>query len=191
MPKVLSTKLKVDEVDRFMAIAKQQGESKAGLLKRLVVDYLNSRGKGGGAESTGSTIQAASPGKGLPPDKTYNRHGLSYCTSPLLNKPLSSEGLRTGGLVTVNHQRNTGSQTPSSPVTRGQSDIVDNSHRSNSLPSSKDHLPIHQNDSKGRPETNPGSSVNKGWLLFLLLLWLKSQRSAPVRRMSAFTRPTP
>ena len=191
MPKVLSTKLKVDEVDRFMAIARQQGESKAGLLKRLVVDYLNSSGEVGRAESNVSTSQTTPSGKGLPPDKTYNSHGISLCTNHSSCKPLSSEGLRTGGLVTINHQRYTGSQTPSSPVTSGRSGIVDNSHRSNSLPSSKDHLPIHQNDSKGRPETNPRSSVNKGWLLLLLLLWLKSQRSTPVRRMSAFTRPTP
>ena len=36
MLKVLSTKLAIDEVDRFCAAAEQQGLSKAGLLKNLV-----------------------------------------------------------------------------------------------------------------------------------------------------------
>ncbi|MBA7598759.1 hypothetical protein ES703_05781 [subsurface metagenome] len=40
MSKVLSTKLAVDEVDRFSAAAEQQGLSKAGLLKNLVEEYL-------------------------------------------------------------------------------------------------------------------------------------------------------
>ncbi len=40
MLKVLSTKLAVDEVDRFSAAAEQQGLSKAGLLKNLVEEYL-------------------------------------------------------------------------------------------------------------------------------------------------------
>ena len=40
MSKVLSTKLAVDEVDRFRAAAEQQGLSKAGLLKNLVEEYL-------------------------------------------------------------------------------------------------------------------------------------------------------
>jgi len=39
MSKVLSTKLAVDEVDRFSAAAEQQGLSKAGLLKNLLLDY--------------------------------------------------------------------------------------------------------------------------------------------------------
>ena len=53
MAKVLSTKLKVDEVDRFTTMAVQQGESKAGLLKRLVLDYMNSGGKVDREESVG------------------------------------------------------------------------------------------------------------------------------------------
>ena len=40
MSKLLSTKLAVDEVDRFSAAAEQQGLSKAGLLKNLVEEYL-------------------------------------------------------------------------------------------------------------------------------------------------------
>ena len=43
--RVLSTKLKVDEIDHFEAVAKQQGISKAGLLRHLVQDCLSSAGK--------------------------------------------------------------------------------------------------------------------------------------------------
>ena len=55
MAKVLSTKLKVDELDRFTALASRQGESKAGLLKSLVLDYMNKGGKLDGAESIGGS----------------------------------------------------------------------------------------------------------------------------------------
>ena len=41
MQKVLSTKLNVDELDRFTAAAKKLGKSKAGLLRHLVQDYLD------------------------------------------------------------------------------------------------------------------------------------------------------
>ena len=53
MSKVLSTKLKVDEIDQFTAIAEQQGESKAGLLRRLARDCINSGGKVDREESVG------------------------------------------------------------------------------------------------------------------------------------------
>ena len=46
MSKVLSTKLSVGEVDRFNTAAKQQGLSKAGLLKRLVKEYFDDRNEG-------------------------------------------------------------------------------------------------------------------------------------------------
>jgi hypothetical protein len=46
MSKVLSTKLSVGEVDRFNTAAKQQGLSKAGLLKRLVKEYLHGSNEG-------------------------------------------------------------------------------------------------------------------------------------------------
>ncbi len=45
MSKVLSTKLTVDEIERFNTAAKQQGISKAGLLKRLAQEYLNESNK--------------------------------------------------------------------------------------------------------------------------------------------------
>ncbi len=45
MSKVLSTKLTVDEIERFNTVAKQQGLSKAGLLKRLAQEYLDESNK--------------------------------------------------------------------------------------------------------------------------------------------------
>lgn len=46
MPKVLSTKLAVDEVNRFTVAAEQQGLSKSGLLRRLVKEYLRGSNEG-------------------------------------------------------------------------------------------------------------------------------------------------
>ena len=54
MLKVLSTKLTEDEWELFTTIAKQRGESKSGLLKRLAVDYMNDIRKVDGVESTGN-----------------------------------------------------------------------------------------------------------------------------------------
>ena len=45
MQKVLSTKLELEEINRFEEIAQREGESKAGLLKRLALDYLDINGK--------------------------------------------------------------------------------------------------------------------------------------------------
>ena len=181
MPKVLSTKLKVDEVDRFTAIAEQQGESKAGLLRRLVEDYMNSRGTGGGKESTGSTIQTTSSGKSLPSDKTYNRQGLSYHTSPLPNKPLPSEGFRSKDLISIQGQSHTVSPTPA-PVTIGLRDIANEGYRLDLPPPSKESLPVYQNETKGRPEASTKPSTGNGWLLLMipLVLWLKSHTSIVV-----------
>ena len=41
MQKVLSTKLESEEINRFAEMAQREGESKAGLLKRLALDYLD------------------------------------------------------------------------------------------------------------------------------------------------------
>ena len=192
MQKVLSTKLKVDELDRFTAMAKQQGESKAGLLKRLVLDYMNSGGKLDRAESIGRPHPAASSKKDLPLDKTNNSHGLSYCTSPSSCKPLSSEALRSKGLVSIHRQWHTVSPTPA-PVTIGLPGIANEGYRLDSLLSSKESLSVYQNESKGRPEASTRSSTGNGWLLFLILLalWLKSQPSITVDRETAFTTQPP
>ncbi len=48
--KVLSTKFRVDGIDQFAVIAERQGESKAALLKRLVLNHMNNGGKVDGAD---------------------------------------------------------------------------------------------------------------------------------------------
>lgn len=45
MLKVLSTKLDLEEMDRFGEMAERQGESKSSLLRCLVLDHLDSGGK--------------------------------------------------------------------------------------------------------------------------------------------------
>ncbi len=179
MQKVLSTKLNVGELDRFTAKAKQQGESKAGLLRRLVLDYLDSDGKVDRADSTGRPHPDAASKKDIVVDKTNHSHGLCLCKSPSPCKPLSCEALRGKGLVSIHRQGNTVSPTPA-PVTIGLPGIANVGQHSDSLPSSKKSLPVYHNESKkGRPEASSKSSTSNGWLLFLILLalWLKSQPS--------------
>lgn len=176
MPKTLTTKMKVAEVDRFEAMALQLGKSKSALLKRLVEEYMNSRG--GEKKSTGSTLKAVSSGKALPPDKAYNRGGLSYHTGPLPTKPLSSEARRSQGSVSTHLQRHTFSPAPA-PVTSGLGDVANEGHHPDSLPSPKESLPVYQSESQGRRNISTRSSTGKGWLLIpiLLGLWLKPRIS--------------
>ncbi len=64
MLKVLSTKLKVEEIDRFAEMAEQQGESKSGLVRRLVLDYLDGGSKADSVASTDTSNPANSSNKG-------------------------------------------------------------------------------------------------------------------------------
>ena len=99
MPKVLSTKLKADEVDRFMAMAEQQGKTKAGLLKHLVLDYLDGGSKAGRVvASTGASNAANSSNKGL---------------------LIHGEGLNSEYLPPVHHQLQTKTQKCTSVVDSG------------------------------------------------------------------------
>ena len=68
MLKVLSTKLKADEVDRFTTRAKQQGETKSGLLRQLALNHINGVGKVDGVESVGNHHPATSSKKDLMKD---------------------------------------------------------------------------------------------------------------------------
>lgn len=52
MQKVLSTKLELDELERFIAMVEQQGESKSKLLRHLVLDYLDIGSKADRVAST-------------------------------------------------------------------------------------------------------------------------------------------
>jgi len=82
MRKVLSTKLKLDEVERFAAMAEQQGESKSGLLKRLVLDYLNTGGKVNVTTSAGRLNPIISSKNGLVVKTTSTDDGLSLKQGP-------------------------------------------------------------------------------------------------------------
>lgn len=107
MPKVLSPKLKVDEIDSFTAMAEQQGESKAGLLRRLVQDYLNSSGKVDETASIGRPLPTTSSKKRLPVEKTNDADGL----------PLSQNATSKGSLPVYR------SETKGRPVTSPKSSI--------------------------------------------------------------------
>ena len=76
--KVLSTKLKLDEVDRFAAMAEQQGESKCGLLKRIVLDYLNTGGKANTTTSTERLNPITSSKNSLPLEITNTDDGIYF-----------------------------------------------------------------------------------------------------------------
>ena len=82
MQKVLSTKLKTDEADRFQAMAEQQGKTKAGLLKRLVQDYLNSSGKADRTASIGGPLLTTSSKKSSPLEKTNDVDSLPPNQNP-------------------------------------------------------------------------------------------------------------
>jgi len=85
MSKVLSTKLRVGDIDRFTAMAKQQGESKSGLLRRLVLDYLKSYGNGDKAAPCGTPHPDKSSERSLPPEKTNNVENVNCHSNSLLS----------------------------------------------------------------------------------------------------------
>ena len=87
MSKVLSTKLKADEIDRFTAMAEQQGRTKAGLLKHLVQDYLSS-GEADRTASIGEPILTTSSEKHPPLEKINVVNDL-----PLSQNPTSKDSL--------------------------------------------------------------------------------------------------
>lgn len=188
MAKVLSTKLTLDEIDRFTAMAEQEGESKSGLVRRLVLDYLNSGSKTDSATSAGPVNPAKASKKGLLPEKTKNENSLPLSQSPSV-KPSLSDVIRSKGLASVCRQRQANSPAPTSAGNIRLANDENVGHHSQPLPSPKDSLPVYHVDSKGSPEANTKSSTGRGWLLLLILLalWLKSQPSITVDRKSTFT----
>ena len=91
MTKVLSTKLKVDEIDQFTAMAEQRGESKAGLLKSIVLDYMNASSKVDPKKSTSIPHSGVPLKDDILPDKTNHIHKLSLPTSPSSCNPCQVE----------------------------------------------------------------------------------------------------
>jgi len=188
MAKVLSTKLTVDQVDQFATMAEQQGKTKAGLLKRVVLDYVNGGGEVDREESIGRP-QPTVPAREDPQlDKTNQSTGISRCTNSLSRKSLSNEGLHSKNPIYIHHQCSAGSVTTAS-VTSSLPDTAKTDHSSDSPPSSKESLPVYRDDSKGRPEVSTKSTTDGDLLLFsvLFLLWLRSKPAGTVDRRSTFT----
>lgn len=184
MLKVLSTKLKVEEIKHFAEIAEQQSESKSGLLRRLVLEYLNNYSEADRVASTGTSSPANSSEKGLLTEKTNGDDGLVLSQNPSPVKLTLSEGRRCQDLISLNHQEQAGSPTSAS---MGDNRLPNVDHSFGSLSFDKESLPVYQNHSKGIPETSKHAS--KGWLLLLVLLalWLNSRSSSTVDRESALT----
>jgi len=151
MLKVLSTKLKAEEIDRFVEMAEQQGESKSGLVRRLVLDYLNGSSKADRVASTGASNPGNSSNKGL----------LIHC-----------EGLNSEYLPPVHHQPQTKTQKSASVVDSGLPihEDVDRPLNPPLLPIGRQ--PVYHNAEPGRPATSPKQSSDIGWLIPLGLLVL-------------------
>ena len=144
MSKVLSTKLKVEEMDRFVEMAEQQGESKSGLARRLVLDYLDGSSKADRVTSTGTSNPANSTNKGL---------------------LLHGEDLNSEYLSPVHHQPQTKTQECTSVVDSGlpMREDVDRPLNPPLLPISSQ--PVYHNAEPGRPATSPKQSSGKGLLI--------------------------
>ncbi len=88
MLKVLSTKLKADDVDRFEAMAKQQDKTKSKLLGCVVQDYLSSSsGEVVKTASIDGSLQTTSSEKNEPLEKTND------VDSPTLNQNPTSKDI--------------------------------------------------------------------------------------------------
>ncbi len=112
MQKVLSTKLNVDELDRFTAAAKKLGKSKAGLLRHLVQDYLDRVDKVDlGVPSLGQH-PATPPEKAISIESTIDEGGLHLVHSSTIEPPSTADKNRPSDQLpsakdslTVDHSR--------------------------------------------------------------------------------------
>jgi hypothetical protein len=149
MLKVLSTKLKVEEINRFAEIAEQQGETKSGLSRRLVLEYLDNYSEADRVTSTGTSSPA-----------NYSEKGLL----------IHSEGLHSGYLPPVHHQPQTKTQKCTSAVNSGLPipEDVNRPLNPDLLPTSRQ--PVYHNAEPGRPATSPKQSSGIGLLILLCLL---------------------
>jgi len=74
--------------ERFAAMAEQKGESKSGLLRRLVLDYLNTGGKANTTTSTERLNPLTSSRNGLLLEITNTDDGLPLKQSPSSKRSL-------------------------------------------------------------------------------------------------------
>ena len=89
--KAVTTKLTVDERDRFTARAKQQRETTSGLLRQLALNHINGVAKVDGAESVGNHHPAA-PSKKDPVKEVKHVDSLPSSTEILPVNHGKSEG---------------------------------------------------------------------------------------------------
>ncbi len=151
MPKVLSTKLKSEDTDRFAEMAKEQGESKSELLRRLVLDCLDGGSEGDRIASTGTSDPANSSNKDL---------------------LIHGEGLNSEYLPPVHHQPQTETQKSTSAVDSSLQKHKDVDRPLNFPPLPMGRQPVYHNAEPGRPATSPKQSSNIGSLIFGGLLVL-------------------
>ncbi len=172
MSKVLSTKLKVEDVDRFVEISERQGELKSGLLRRLVLDYLDGGSKADRVASTATSNSDNSSNKGL---------------------LIHGEGLNSEYLPPVHHQPQTKTQKSTSVVDSGLpiDEDVDPPLNPALLPISRH--PVYHNVEPGRSATSPKQSSGMGWLIVGgLLVWgLLSESTTAVDRAAVPVRRKP
>ena len=95
MQKVLSTKLRSDEVDHFTTMAEQQGESKCSLLKHIVQDYLDGGSKSDTVSSPGVSNPTNSLNKGL----LIHGEGLNSEYLPLAHHQLQNTTQKCNSVV--------------------------------------------------------------------------------------------
>ena len=108
MQKVLSTKLKLDDVERFAAMAERQGKSKSGLLKCLVLDYLNTGSSTNTTTSTERINPVTSPENGLPLEITTTNDGLPLKQSPSSKRSLPVYHVESKGRPEASTRSSTG-----------------------------------------------------------------------------------
>ena len=178
--KTLSCKVRVAELNRFSEVAQAQGETKASLLQRLVLDYLQSADKVDAIVQSGGIHRSSGVDKGLPTAKTRSAFRLPLRKSPSSNTSLSSAlpdvGLPIGYLPPVH--RLTPTTTPISKPAEYSglpSNVGVDAHSSVPLPKGK--LPDNHTDAKDRPATSSKPSLGKLLLVGLFLYWLVGSRS--------------
>lgn len=176
--KVLSCKVDNPTMSQFQEVAEGQGETRASLLKNLVVDFLGNGDKVDAKVAKVSSRLTASARQGLPPVKTRSGDRLPLRKSPSSDTSSGNaspgEGLHSEYLP-HDHRPDAPKSTLSTPAGyNGLPDNVSVDDRSSALsPTSKPLSP--RNDAKGKPETSPKSSV--GILLLLGLFLFQRARS--------------
>jgi hypothetical protein len=164
MQRVLSTKLQVDQVERFEQVAEAQGESKSGLVRRLVLDYLNGGSKADRVASTGTSSPANSSNKDL---------------------LIHGKGLHSEYLPHDPNQKQTETLTTTSGVGSCLPSSVRVDRPLNPAPLRTSGQLVHYNAEPRRPAVSPKQSSGIGWLILLGIIsawYLRSQSVDAVDR---------